>query len=250
MPPGRVYIDREHLSGGVRHGRERSSIDPQLGSPRRTAEAAGTSDAELLGRFVADRDEAAFELLLWRHARLVYEVCLRVLHDPHDAEDAFQATFLALARRAGRIAKREAVAGWLHKVAYRVAAWTASRRRPGGTPAKSSPMRSKTSAVPPGVRKLPRRKSGIAGHSRSGDRPASGTLPGGRDLLLPRRQVGGRGGRAARLPPRHRGQPTGAGAEALASPPRRPRPRRAGRAGTACQPGERRSAPFRLIPTL
>src|SRR5262249_9145151 len=48
-------------------------------------------------------------------------VCLRLLHDPHDAEDAFQATFLALARHAGRIAKREAVAGWLHKVACRVA---------------------------------------------------------------------------------------------------------------------------------
>src|SRR4029077_2801831 len=68
-----------------------------------------------------NRDEAAFELLLWRHARLVFGVCLRLLHDSHDAEDAFQATFLALARHAGRIAKGEAVAGWLHKVAYRVA---------------------------------------------------------------------------------------------------------------------------------
>jgi RND family efflux transporter MFP subunit len=107
-------------------GRERATILSWI--RRTTAEAAGASDALLLGRFVADRDEAAFELLLWRHARLVFEVCLRVLHDPHDAEDAFQATFLALARRAGRIAKREAVASWLHKVAYRVAL-TAARRR-------------------------------------------------------------------------------------------------------------------------
>jgi RND family efflux transporter MFP subunit len=88
---------------------------------RVTAEVGGASDAQLLGRFVATRDEAAFELLLWRHARLVFEVCLRVLNDQHDAEDAFQATFLALARHAGRIARREAIAGWLHKVAYRVA---------------------------------------------------------------------------------------------------------------------------------
>jgi RND family efflux transporter MFP subunit len=95
-----------------------------------TAEAGGASDAQLLDRFAAGRDEAAFELLLWRHARLVFGVCLRVLHDPHDAEDAFQATFLALARHAGRIVKREAVAGWLHRVAYRVAL-TARRERSG-----------------------------------------------------------------------------------------------------------------------
>jgi RND family efflux transporter MFP subunit len=122
-------------------GRERATILSWI--RRKTAEAAGASDAQLLGRFVADRDEAAFELLLWRHARLVFAVCLRVLHDPHDAEDAFQATFLALARRAGRIAKREAVAGWLHKVAYRTAL-TAARRRDArqklsGAPEPSSP---------------------------------------------------------------------------------------------------------------
>jgi RNA polymerase sigma-70 factor (ECF subfamily) len=95
---------------------------------RMTAEAGGAGDARLLERFAAHRDEAAFELLLWRHARLVFGVCLRVLRDPDDAEDAFQATFLALARHAGRIAKREAAAGWLHRVAYRVAL-TARRRR-------------------------------------------------------------------------------------------------------------------------
>jgi multidrug efflux system membrane fusion protein len=123
-------------------GRERATILSWI--RRTTAEAAGASDAQLLGRFVADRDEAAFELLLWRHARLVFEVCLRVLHDPHDAEDAFQATFLALARRAGRIAKREAIAAWLHKVAYRVAL-TAVRRRDAlkklsGAPEPPSPL--------------------------------------------------------------------------------------------------------------
>jgi RND family efflux transporter MFP subunit len=98
---------------------ERASIFSRIRSM--TAEVSGASDSQLLDRFAANHDEAAFELLLWRHARLVFGVCLRVLHDPHDAEDAFQATFLALARHAGRIAKREAIAGWLHKVAYRVA---------------------------------------------------------------------------------------------------------------------------------
>jgi RND family efflux transporter MFP subunit len=98
---------------------ERASIFSRI--RRMTAEVGGASDAQLLDRFAASHDEAAFELLLWRHARLVFGVCLRLLHDPHDAEDAFQATFLALARHACRIAKREAVAGWLHQVAYRVA---------------------------------------------------------------------------------------------------------------------------------
>src|SRR5437870_4743921 len=85
------------------------------------AEVGGVSDSQLLERFVASRDEAAFELLLWRHARLVFGVCRRVLHDVHEAEDAFQATILILARRAGKIEKRHALASWLYKVAYRTA---------------------------------------------------------------------------------------------------------------------------------
>jgi len=95
---------------------------------RAAAEGSGVSDAQLLGRFAVGRDEAAFELLVWRYARLVFGVCRRVLHDLHDAEDALQATFLALARQAGRINRREAVAGWLHKVAYRVALTARAKR--------------------------------------------------------------------------------------------------------------------------
>jgi RND family efflux transporter MFP subunit len=93
-----------------------------------TAEAGGATDAQLLERFAENRDEAAFEVLLWRHARLVFGVCVRVLRDQHDAEDAFQATYLALARHAGRNARREAVAAWLHKVAYRVALTARAQR--------------------------------------------------------------------------------------------------------------------------
>jgi RNA polymerase sigma factor (sigma-70 family) len=82
---------------------------------------AGLTDAELLQRFVAQRDEAAFEVLLWRHGPMVLQVCRRVLGQEQDIEDAFQATFLALVRKGAAIGRREAVAGWLYRVAYRVA---------------------------------------------------------------------------------------------------------------------------------
>jgi RNA polymerase sigma factor (sigma-70 family) len=85
------------------------------------APEAGVSDAQLLERFLASRDEAAFELLVRRHERLVFNVCRRVLHDRNDIEDAFQATFLILVRKAGSIGRRDSVAAWLYRVAYRVA---------------------------------------------------------------------------------------------------------------------------------
>jgi RNA polymerase sigma factor (sigma-70 family) len=80
----------------------------------------GLCDAELLSRFVANNDQAAFELLVWRHAGMVLHLCRRLLRHEQDAEDAFQATFLTLARKAGAIRRREALAGWLYKIAYRV----------------------------------------------------------------------------------------------------------------------------------
>ncbi len=84
------------------------------------------SDGELLRRFADSGDAASFELIVWRHQHLVFGVCRRVLGDHHDAEDALQATFLVLARKARSIGKREALAGWLYGVAYRVA--VAARR--------------------------------------------------------------------------------------------------------------------------
>jgi RNA polymerase sigma factor (sigma-70 family) len=78
-------------------------------------------DAELLRRFAQDADRSAFELLLWRHGPMVLRVCRAVLHDAHAAEDAFQAAFLVLARKAGAIGRREALGAWLYRVAHRIA---------------------------------------------------------------------------------------------------------------------------------
>ena len=90
--------------------------------------AAGVPDAQLLERFVGRRDEAAFELLVWRHGKMVFGTCRRLLRDAHEAEDAFQACFLALARRAGSIGRGASVGGWLHKVAFRLALGVKARR--------------------------------------------------------------------------------------------------------------------------
>jgi RNA polymerase sigma factor (sigma-70 family) len=107
----------------------RRSIDP---------DGRGRTDSQLVERFLRQRDDAAFEVLVWRHGPMVLDVCQRLLSNPCDVEDAFQAAFLALARKAGSIGRREAVGGWLYRVAYRVAlrarmqsAQRARHERPG-----------------------------------------------------------------------------------------------------------------------
>ncbi len=99
----------------------------------------GMSDALLLERFVAIKDEEAFEALISCHGPMVLGVCRRMLDDPRDVEDAFQATFLVLVRKAGSLRDRDLLSNWLYGVAHRVATRARAsayrrrmRERPGG----------------------------------------------------------------------------------------------------------------------
>src|SRR5579875_942761 len=79
------------------------------------------SDQQLLERFRLERSEASFAVLVQRHGPMVLSVCRRVLHHAQDAEDAFQAAFLVLAKKAARLRQPPLLGGWLHGVAYHVA---------------------------------------------------------------------------------------------------------------------------------
>jgi RNA polymerase sigma factor (sigma-70 family) len=103
MPPAPLHSVIHHLRRAV------------------TREDGGLTDGELLDDFVRRRDEAAFELLVWRHGGMVLAACRRLLRDRHEAEDAFQATFLVFVRKAKSIRRRDAVGAWLHQVACRIA---------------------------------------------------------------------------------------------------------------------------------
>jgi RNA polymerase sigma factor (sigma-70 family) len=102
-----------------------------LGEIFTNGSVAGMGDGALLARYVDSRDEMAFEALVHRHGPMILATCRAVLGNEHDIEDAFQATFLVLARKAPTIRVGDALGGWLHRVAYRasVEANIAAKRR-------------------------------------------------------------------------------------------------------------------------
>src|SRR5262245_62972615 len=118
---------RERRRGGARMSRPNSLTSPVASVLRqvRVQALAGVPDHELLGRFAAERDEAAFAALVRRYGELVRTVCRRLLWDSHECEDVFQGTFLALAERAGDLAGRSgeypSVGPWLVRVVNNMA---------------------------------------------------------------------------------------------------------------------------------
>jgi RNA polymerase sigma factor (sigma-70 family) len=100
-------------------GKLRNVLD-RVGRLVASRQAQDQTDQELLARFLQSGEEAAFTALMERHGAMVLGVCGRVLYNAHDAEDACQAVFLVLARKAGSILKRGSLSSWLHGVAWRV----------------------------------------------------------------------------------------------------------------------------------
>lgn len=113
----------------------------------------GLTDGQLLERFASRRDEGAeraFAALLDRHGPMVLRVCGGLLRDPNDAEDAFQATFLVLARKARSLWVRETIGPWLHGVAHRVATRALSDRARRRRHEHAAALRGETAVDPPG----------------------------------------------------------------------------------------------------
>ena len=100
---------------------QRLLVAKQLQTVFSSGVLGGLSDAQLLDRFVSQFEEVAFETIVHRHGPMVWGVCRRVLGDHHDAEDAFQATFLVLARKAASVMPREKLGNWLYGVANQTA---------------------------------------------------------------------------------------------------------------------------------
>src|SRR4051812_10275239 len=114
---GRETTDERAVMANERVNRFAEYLEQAL----QDRDGVGLTDGPLLERFLRHNDEGAFEAIVRRHGPMVLGVCLRVLGNRHDAEDAFQAAFLVLARKAGSIVPADRVASWLHGVAYQTA---------------------------------------------------------------------------------------------------------------------------------
>jgi len=103
------------------HGSHGAAVLVQLERLFQNGSATGSTEGELLERFVTQRDDAAFEAIVARHGPMVLTVCRLLLRDPNDVDDAFQATFLVLVRKAGSLERCDLLGNWLYGVAHRVA---------------------------------------------------------------------------------------------------------------------------------
>ena len=145
---------------------------------------AGLTDGQLLDRYLTRRDESAFAALVMRHGPMVLGVCHAVLRGSPEVEDAFQATFLVLIRKATTIRGRDAVGGWLHRVAHRVAVQAGrDRSRKDLREHLAGDLCDDIAAV--GGSPCGRR---MARDAPRGARPAAGTVPPAGRALLPGRQ--------------------------------------------------------------
>ena len=230
------------------NGGHRGVAWPELDALLRDGVAAGLPDGDLLHRFVTSPDrcgELAFTVLVARHGPMVLGVCRRILRDPSEADDAFQATFLVLARKAGSIRAGDSLGPWLYGVSVRVARrlQSVAARRPA------------SATEGEGLGSIPDRHQVRIGGSRAeaGSRgrpggPAGRLSPCALALLLRRPHARG-GRRQAGLPGRHGPQPAGS-RPGLASRPART----AGRSGAIpiarAERGPRRIRRRRRSPSL
>ena len=102
-------------------GRLEGSMEQKLERLLCQGSLTGLTEGQLLDRFATARDEAAFEALVELHGPMVLGVCRQFLRDPNDVDDAFQATFLVLVRKAGSLRQKDLLGNWLYGVACRVA---------------------------------------------------------------------------------------------------------------------------------
>ena len=137
---------------------DRGIVLRQIDRLFREGTLAGLGDGQLLERYLTRRDEAAFEALVDLHGPMVLGLCRRMLRDPRDIEDAFQATFLVLVRKAPAIRDRGLLSNWLYGVAYRVAA------------------RARTNTLRRRGRETTDREAGGRGQARSADRSGIGPV--------------------------------------------------------------------------
>src|SRR5579871_4059406 len=122
LPAGNSKVEGQRLlTGRPMANRDSQQAIQHLRRAVLVRDGAGMTDGQLLDCFLSQRDDAAFAALVRRHGPMVWGVCRRVLFHHHDAEDAFQATFLVLVRKAASIEPKELVANWLYGVAYQTA---------------------------------------------------------------------------------------------------------------------------------